>query len=272
MAINEIVKEAIKNHKSKIEITQWAIINGVASLIYSEYLYNMRNKVTPAKTILMVPKISAIREVLKEDGQLITWISEELIDSMVIDNLFSKFIDSPELEMFKDNNVEIMKTILDLYIMPNISRLIPETISKKFAIGDPNNQAIMESNEIDLFCRQPISEDYLKYISHEIVLQLLTLLPTIKKDIEVPETNTKIQMSFREIISIKNINGICPVLIDSEIIDNSVIKLLSFVTNTTIEELTTDNLIGRKKNGESIDYIVASSTFNNIELIRLNHS
>ena len=38
MAINEIVKNALKTHKSKIEVTQWAIIDGVASLIYSEYV------------------------------------------------------------------------------------------------------------------------------------------------------------------------------------------------------------------------------------------
>lgn len=181
MAINEIVKEALKTHKSKIELTQWAIIGGVASLVYSEYLYNMKNKVTPGKTILMVPKISAVRELLDEDGSFMNWISENLIDTMIEDDLFSRYINSPEMEMFRENNVEIMKTILDLYIIPNIVRSIPETIAKKFAIGDPKNQSIIESNEIDLFSRKPVSEEYMKYVSHEIVLQLLTLLPTLKK-------------------------------------------------------------------------------------------
>lgn len=269
MAINEIVKNALKTHKSKIELTQWAIIDGVASLIYSEYIYNMKNKVTPGKTILMVPKISTVQELLSEESQLITWISDNLIDKMMADILFKQFIESPELEMFKENNVEIMKTILDLYIIPNISRCIPDTIAKKFAIGDPKNQDIRESNEIDLFHRNPISDDYLDYLSHEIVLKLLTLLPTVKKDIEVPESNASIQMSAAEILTIRNVNAICPVLIDNVIINNSIMKLLSFVTNTSIEILNNIDITGKKKNGLTIDYLISTGAFNSVSLTHI---
>lgn len=269
MAINEIVKDALKTHKSKIEVTQWAIIDGVASLIYSEYIYNMKNKVTPGRTILMVPKISAVQELLSEENQLITWISDNLIDKMLNDILFKQFIESPELEMFKENNVEIMKTILDLYIIPNISRCIPNTIAKKFAIGDPKNQDIRESNEIDLFSRKPIPDDYLNYLSHEIVLNLLTLLPTIKKNIEVPESNSSIQMSATEILTIKNVNAICPVLIDNVIFHNTIMNLLSFVTNTTIKALDDSENIGFKQNKLSIDYIVSTGAFNSVSLTHL---
>lgn len=269
MAINDVIKEVMKTHKSKIEITQWAIINGVASLVYSEYLYNMRNKVTPAKTFMMVPKISAVKEFLKEDGELINWISENLIDSMIMNKRFNEFIDIPELVMFKDNNVEILKTILDLYIIPNISRHIPETIAIKFSLGDPKNQTFIESNDADLFGRESVKDYQVRFLSDEIVLQLLSMLPSIKKNIDIPETNSKIQMSKDEILIVKNGNAICPVMFDKDIFKNEVMNMMSFVTNTTIDTIGDSNLTGYKNNGLTIDYIVTSSPFNNVTLLNL---
>ena len=44
MQINQLIKDVMKNHKQKIELIQWAIMNGVASLIYSEYIRRIQQK------------------------------------------------------------------------------------------------------------------------------------------------------------------------------------------------------------------------------------
>lgn len=77
-------------------------------------------------------------------------------------------------------------------------------------------------------------------------------------------------MSNKEILTIKNANAICAIMIDKEIIDNSVMKLLSFVTNTNVDTLNNKDLIGLKSNGLNIDYIVSTGVFNSVSLTRLS--
>ena len=52
MQIHQLVKNAIMEHKQKIELTQWAIISGISSLIYSEYIRRIKRKEVPVKMIL----------------------------------------------------------------------------------------------------------------------------------------------------------------------------------------------------------------------------
>lgn len=275
MNIHEIVKDALKNHKNKIEITQWAMMSSISSLVYSEYLRRIVQKQVPVR-IIMVPSIKYVDELLHPDGQFMQLLSEKFIDGISKNDAFMKYANAPELVMFQEENIEIMKTIFDLYIIPNISRRIPETICKKFGLNDEKQQTFRENREADLFDRKPINGDQLDYIIEETVLHLLTLIPTMKKDIEIPENNMSIQVGEDEIISIDHENAICAILLDDNIIENrSVIDLIKFVTSTNIEPMLVDldgnkrEIAAVKKNGDIVKYLINTNVFNRVALIKL---
>lgn len=270
MKLHEMIKETLNNHKSKIELIQWAIISGVSSLLYSEYIANIKQKQIPVRKILL-PSIKTLNELLSENSQFIELLSDKLIDNIYNNELFKKYNDAPELVLFNEENIEILKTIFDLYIIPNIRRRIPEAIEKKFDLKNPQQQLFVESREIDLFNRKPINEDQINFIIEETVLQLLILLPTMKKDIELPETNNGILFAEDDIITIGNENAICPIHFNENIFKiESIMKLLSFVTNTTVTE-NDWNLHPYVKNGnisEPINYIINTGLFNQVSITR----
>lgn len=272
MQIHQTIKEVIKNHKNKIELIQWAITSGVSSLVYSEYLMNIKRKTLPSN-ILLVPSIRSVNELLDPENQFMQLLSDKLIDRIVENETFKKYSDAPELVLFNNENIEIMKTIFDLYIINNISRRLPETISKKFGLDKTDDQLrfAVQSNELDLFNRQPITSRQLDFIVEETVLHLLTLIPTMKKSIELPESNFNIHMTDNEIITIGNDKAICPILLNKEILNNEeVIKMILFVTNTTVIDASLKSLfktIGESK--EQVTVIVNTGIFNQVSLTSL---
>ena len=237
MAIHKIVEDAMIEHKDKIEMYQWAIISGVAILVYSEYISKIRKKSIPGKIYMTVPTIRSVQELLDPNGQFMKMMSKDLINEMKSNDLLFPYLDYPEFVLFKDNNIELLKFLLDIYIIPNIFKTIPATISKKFNIGNINNQLITESNDIDLFDRKDISEDQFKFVVNEIILQLLMLIPNIEKDYVYPEKNNDMFLKDNEILSIGSESAIAPIHINKMIIENkSVIDLLKFVSNTSIKD------------------------------------
>ena len=269
MEIHKLVKTALTEHKQKIELTQWAIISGISSLFYSEYIRRFRHKEVPVRMVL-VPSIKNLSEFFKPESVFIETLSNNLIDVITNHPLIKQYSDAPELVMFKEDNIEIMKTIYDLYISPTITRRIPETISMKFGLNNPNQQMFKETWEIDLFDgRHQITHGHYKYIVEQIVLQLLMLLPTMKKEIEIPEDHINMHMCNNEILTISNDNAICPIHFTNNIINNeSVIDLLSFVTNTNIHYIGGGDCCCQKNNCR-VDYSVTTGIFNQVMLTRL---
>lgn len=262
------IHEVIAQHKNKIEITQWAIIAGVSSLVYSEYIRRIKQKAVPTR-IIMIPTIKSVMDLIKPDGQFMKLLSESLIDRMSQNPIFQKYLDSPELVLFQSENKGIMQELLDMYIIPNIFKSIPNTIFMKFGLGDEGQQLIRESREIDLFERQPISQGQMQFIIDETVLQLLILMPTIEKNIDIPEDNTKILITEEEILTIANENAICPIHFNSSIIENgSVNDLLQFVTSTFITDHSMQDLA--KKNNKPIKYSIQTSVFNQVGIVTLH--
>lgn len=256
MQIHQMVKEFISKNKNKIELTQWTIINAIASLVYSEYIQRFKQKQSPVKKI-MIPSIKYVIELLKHDGQFMKMLSYDLIESIRKDPLFCKFNNAPELVIFNDENVEILKTIFDLYMIPNIEKRIPETIMIKFGIGDDKQQIFIEDNTIDLFERKPINENQFKFIVEEAVLQLLFSLPTMEKNVIFPENNRNIEITNNEILVINNENAVCPIHFNYSIFNNTeVIDLLCFVTSTSFK-VTNDG------------YSINTNPFNEVAIITL---
>lgn len=261
MMINNIVKNFLKEHKNEIEIIQWSIMSGVASLFYSEYIRRFKYRDVPVKSVL-VPSIKNLNKYFTPTSEFMEILSNELINLISNHPLIKKYSNIPELIMFNNDNIEMMKTIYDVYISTNISRRIPETISIKFGLNDINHQIFKESWEIDLFDNQAINIYQIDYIVDQIVLQLLILSSSIEKEVNIPDDNSNIIMSDDEILTIKNDNALCPIHFNENIINNkSVIDLLLFVTNTKINNKIYDNCIDK--------YLITSGITNKIELTKL---
>lgn len=269
MQIHQIIKDTITQHAKKIELIQWAIVSSVSSLVYSEYIKNITQKQVPVRMIL-VPSMKTLNELLHPNGQFVQLLSEKLIDGINNNKLFQKYAHAPELILFNDENVEILKTIFDLYIAQHISQRIPETIGKKFYLLDGTQQLFRENREADLFNRKPISERQLDYIVEESVLQLLLLLPTMKKDIELPEQNLNIHLTAEDIITIDHENALGPIHFNEAIIENKdVIDLLKFVTSTTIRRIDGGETAA-SKNGMIVNYSIDTNVFNQVVLTKLS--
>ena len=267
MTIHETIKSVMKDHKQKIELTQWAIISGISSLFYSEYIRRFKHKEVPVRVVL-VPSIKNLSNYLKPDSEFMEKLSNDLITDIAKHPLMQEYLDAPELVMFKEENIEILKTIYDLYISQNITRRIPETVSIKFGLNNENQQVFRETWEIDLFDNKPIDYYQYNYIVEQIVLQLLMLIPSMKKEIEIPEDHINIQMTGKEILTISNDNAICPIHFNIDIIDNkSVNKLLSFVTNTKFDDLR-DGDIKPCKGEDGVDFMITTGLFNKVMLTK----
>lgn len=268
MEFHKIIKDTIKEHSKKIELIQWAITSGIASLVYSEYMRNIRQKRVPTR-IIFVPQIRRVQELLNPDGEFMNSLSESLIDNMRNHELFKQYKDAPELVLFNDDNIDTMKTIFDLYIIPNIFRSIPETISKKFDLQNTQQQLIRESNEIDIFDRKPIEQYQFDYIVEESLLQLLVMMPTVKKEVTIPESNIKLHMSENEILSIGHQSAICNIYINKNIIENEeIIKLIKFVSNTNIKTIDIGDVMCIKGD-DIVKYIITSDVFNQLSFTKL---
>lgn len=269
MQIDRIVKDAIIKHKRKIELTQWAIIQGVSSLVYPAYIKQMTQKQVPVKMVL-VPSIKGIIRFF--DSGFLDILSVHLIDDIVNHPLFQKYSHAQEFAMFTPENIEIMKTIFDLYISPNVRRRIPETIDKKFGLSDETQQLFRENRDADIFVGNNITalSDEYKFVVEQIILQLLALIPTMKKNVDFPERNTEIFMTNEEVLLINNTNAICPIYFNQSVIENtSVIDTLNFVTSTTIAAVDKDENIAVKED-DIIRYMINTSAFNEVALITFN--
>lgn len=237
MQFHEQVRDAINNHKAKIELMQWAIISGIGSLIYCEYLKNMKHNIVPVEKVF-IAEIKQLRDLLAEGSPFCQTLQTKFIDLMLNNPKMKEYIDAPELILFKEKP-EVVKTIFDIYILKNISDKLPSTFQLKFGIGNPKNQMIYERNDIDIFNRQIPPSEYIQFMADQSVLHLLTSLPTISKDYTHIEENArfKFEALSNEILVIKNENELTPIYLDDQIIDNhSVMKLIEFITSLSVRD------------------------------------
>lgn len=270
MQIHQIVKDTIKQHKEKIEFIQWAIISGVSSLVYSEYIRRIKQKNGPVRAVL-VPEIKRVKEFLNPDNEgFIEMLSDRMIEKMANHELIKKYSNAPELVLFNEENIEVMKTLFDLYITPNIVNRIPESITLKFGLNDPNQQLIRQDRNIQLFDGRFIDTRHFDFVIDQTVLQLLVLLPTMKRSVEVPEDNSRIFIGKDDILTIGHENAICPIHFNKDIITNdSVIELLSFVTNTNISIIGNRERGMQLESGDIAEYHIRTNVFNQVGIVRL---
>lgn len=241
MSIQENVMNALKNNKKDIEVIQWGIMNSVASLIYSEYISDIRKQQYPTMRIF-IPEIRYVSELVSENSELMNHLRGHLVMDMRTWIQIYHYIDAPELMLFDDNHLEIMESILDAYILPNISKRLPETIAIKFGLNETGDHdpRIQEDSSIDLFGRKPFTTDQYDYITEEAMLQVLTLIPSMNKEITFVENNKEFILPYNfngYILTVNNAQAICPIQYSRAVIYNhDVIDMLNFVTSTNIKD------------------------------------
>ena len=268
MQIHERIKDVIRTHKKDIQTIQWAIISGITSYVYTHYVRSIRQQSAPIR-IVLVPEIRTVQDLLNPEGYFMDRLSNNIIDMMINKDLFQRYKHAPELALFNEENVEVLKTIFDLYMIPYISRRIPESISKKFDLENPEQQVMQEDRDIDPFSDKPY-DIALNFIARQSVLHLLMLTPSIDKTIEVPEDNMNIRMSSTDILGITHNSALCTIYMDSAIIESSIFHVLSFVTSIEKQKLYDSKAEACAMKGNDILlYNIKTNPFNQATLTRL---
>lgn len=259
MDFHQVVSSVISKHKSKIETTQWAVMNGISSLLYSEYISNFKHKLNPVKHVL-VPQLKTVEDILNPNGMFIEDLSSKFIDMMINNDLFRRYSNAPELVLFDSSNVDIMKLVFKFYIIPNVIKRIPETFALKFQLDNPHQQIIREGRDLAMFKDNGINNDHFRFIVDQSVLQLLILLASVERHVTLPEDYSNIEMLENGILSISNKNAICPIYINRDIIRNqTAMNLISFVSSTTVNE-----------NKSDMKYTIITNVFNEAIIITLH--
>lgn len=268
MNANERTKEIIRAHKSKVEIFQWAVTSSVASLIYSEYIRNMRQKAIPVRHV-EVPMIRHVEDMIAPDNSMMLYLSDHLIDDLLKDELMQKYVEAPELILFNDDCLDGWKTIFDLYVIPNISKTIPATITKKFGLDDEKQQLFRQSRELSLFNHKPIAGDRYQYLVHQTALQLLMLIPSVEKITTTPENNTELFITETSILTISHPNAICPIHLDANTMDfEKSMELIEYVTSTSAYYIGGGDIVA-EVDGEVAQYRVRTGPFNQTKSTKL---
>jgi hypothetical protein len=245
MSISNRIKEILKENKAQVELFQLSIISSLAGLIFSEFIKNFKQVYKPVHKVF-IPELQQVRMLLDPDGEFMVYLSNNLIDDIVKNELFREFSNIDDFALFNNEDIEILKAITDLYILPNVSRVITSTIANKFGIGNPEVQLFVESNEIDIFQRQSIylNKSYTKYIVDQTILHMLNITPKIKKIVTMIENNSDIIIpdDSHAFLTIGNENAISLIHFNKQVINNSgIMELLKFVTSTVITSGTLDD-------------------------------
>lgn len=248
--MNNTRESIMTERKHEIELFQQAVISSVASLVFAEYISNIKNRDVPVQRVY-VPPVKYVSELLDTDGHLLTMLSERLINDMICNRIFIAYAeDIPDLSLFKyKESRDKLNDVLRMYIIPNISKHIPDTIGTKFNVNG-TTQSVYEDPSIDLFDRQPLSDDHFRYIADETALHLLLHADDVERYEHGPLDGMAHWMTTKEasngdfffksspamVLTINNQAAICPIHYNKYIIENPVSELLNFVTSTQFNQ------------------------------------
>lgn len=220
------IKEILDEHKEEYQMLSFAIVNSVATLIYTEFIRRMKRKTQPVPCV-HIPRIAAVQEICSMNNPLMKRLSNELFSTMKI---------NPRISVFPSTLINVMNNescsiILNGYILPIICNRLPDIIRKKFQL-DTDQQIFREDISIDMFERNFGTDQQVKYVADEAVLQCAMIL--------VPPTEAEHRLVVDDniLISIDNHNAIAPIIIDQSIIGNqSIFETICFVTNIKMESI-----------------------------------
>lgn len=246
---------SIDSNRRFVETFQWTVIDTIASLVYPEYIRHITEKNMPTSRYL-VPTIKSVAEIVKPESNIMTFVSSKLINGMR-DNQWmtiSGFCNMDEYQRFEDEkHRNMLQSVLDNYILPNVSRVIPTVIMKKFSIGiESNNGLMVEDYGIDIF-ENGIIDSYYDYIIEEASLSLTTMIMDI--DQSCVTGVDKIELPSNAILSISNSNALCRTLFSKNIADDPSIMDLLSATVTKLISSSDDSFVMGTSNSNTANII-----------------
>jgi len=260
MNIDDMVRNMMDKHKNELQLFQLAVLSGIGSLVYSEYIRRIEQKTRPV-VITMIPELRVVTEILHPASTLMRSLSDHLIDNMIRHKLMLKYMNAPELVLFKNENIEVLKTIFDVNIIYFIMEIVREKIYRKFRPTGHLAPSIRENRDIELFYGKPLNENHMDYILEQTVLHLLVSLQSMKKSVMASNRDNCFVMASEDILVVDNDQAITPICFNHHIFHNrTVFELLSFVTSTDIREMR----------NEELRYLVSTSKSNKVKLVTLN--
>ena len=241
--LSDILKDIIEKNHDFVELFQQSILNGVASVMFSEYISRFKQRQIPTKKIL-VPDIRTVRDYTDHNTTFMTYLGKNILKLIRENYYYKKYEENPFLSLLKsDEEIDILMSI---YIIPNISRVIPAIISKKMGFDQEQpNQIIQVNRDIRLFTDIGIDTDelydhLLSTIVSQTMMMLVSSMPGIKRRVANVESNKDIIFPYIEdsIIRIDNSSAISSIFYSKESFSyyDYFKKLFDFVTSSYFKE------------------------------------
>lgn len=232
------MKEILDKHHKEYEILQTAIISALGSVVYTEFLVNCKPVQFPVPRI-KVPAIKYVSEFLNIDGVFMKELKDRFLGT-IRSSRYSYILE--KFDIFSLTNEADLNKVLDEYMLPNLSRYIPEVISRKFRL-DEEQHMFQEDSAIDLFHRKYDEKWIISYAFDEIILNLIifsknaTLLEEYKLGESIPITDDTI-------VVINNKNAIAPILLSPAVITNAnAVEKIKFVTSSSLKLTVNEALL-----------------------------
>lgn len=252
MGFSDNIKSLLRDKRNDIENFQLAVVTGIASLTYLEYLKNFKQRLKPTRKVF-IPSIELVKDMCNRDSNLMKYISDNTVKYFNDQFAVSPFDDSqnnnyPELEIFRSHGEEL-SVILEMHILTNVERTIPRVISSKFGINDDNNQTFFEDPEIKMFDQSDLKnyefdKTYTDFILSQIKYYYMYITKSIHRDSILFEDNSNLSFELQknECITISNTNAVSTIYLDNKILlDDKMMELINFITGSKFEHIDVSN-------------------------------
>ena len=239
MGFSDNIKNVLKNNKKEIETFQLALTSAIGTIIFSECVSNFNQRMSPTRKIF-IPELTSVEKILNPENEIMMDIADNLISDIceLIDGM--KLSNNPQFNIFFVNDHEVLKTILDIYILPNLYKSLIKVIVAKLSLDDPDNRLFIQDPEIKIFKDMNIG-NFREVIVMETFLHLINNAEGLNKTVVLLENVDDYAMlidNTSEFISINNQNMISPIHLNVSLLSESYaewfIKLTNFVTSTQI--------------------------------------
>jgi len=243
------IKNVTREKKDQIELLSRSLTSALAGLVYSEFVSCFRRVSLPTPRVL-VPQIKTVVDLFEAEGPLVKFLTEKFITDLTSLPLWRACLTKPEirrdLDIFEEE--DIVRIILELSILPQLSKTIPGIIGAKFNQLNTPNLVYQQNPEICLFQRLRLSQPYLDYITQQTLIHMLMILPGIVRDsVDLGNGDNTIYLHAdnSNFLAITNIElGIIPIYFNHELVKevNLATDLVAYVTSTQFSKISMEKV------------------------------
>lgn len=227
------IEELIHKYSDDFLNFEYSVVNGVASLMYCEFIRKMRNVEIPVHHI-DTPKIHDLRNLCSQNSELMKLLQDNIISAIKNDRTYNVYKDTTGNEwgiIEHDELSDYLEHWIDKIIIPNMGR-VASVIDQRF-YGHSPNQTFRENREIEMFDKDTPLMSHVTYIANQAVCNYLCEKENVLSvDHELNlNTDNAFEVTDNDIIMVIDEMGVCPVYISlSTILNVPAWNRVSFVT------------------------------------------